>query len=186
VSGRVLLLAALLAWPTQTWDDAVRSAAQASRRPWLEAPMHVVSDGARPLLVAGAVTALVAGAAGRAVLLETAVVLIPVNLTVELLKRVTFRARPDGTRRQSNAAFPSSHVANAFAVAFVLARRWRRLWPAVFPLAIAVAWSRIYLDRHWLSDVVAGALLGAGLAWLALLAWERWRPGPAPEVDSPS
>jgi membrane-associated phospholipid phosphatase len=175
VSARLLLVVALLAWPTQPLDDAVRGAAQASRRPALEAPMHFASDGARPLLFAGAVVALVAGTAGRAVVLETAIALVPVNLVVEGLKRATDRARPDGSRRRSNAAFPSSHAANAFAIAFVVARRWRRLWPACFALALAVAWSRVYLDRHWLSDVVAGAALGVLLAWLALRAWSGWR-----------
>jgi undecaprenyl-diphosphatase len=175
VSARLLLVLAMLAWPTQPLDDAVRAAAQAARRPWLEAPMNFASDDARPLLIAGAVVGLVAGTAARAAVLETAIALVPVNLVVEGLKRVTFRARPDGSRRRSNAAFPSSHAANAFAVALVLARRWRRLWPVCFALALAVSLSRIYLDRHWLSDVIAGAVLGAGLAWLALRAWSRWR-----------
>ena len=175
MSGRVLLFAALLAWPMQPLDDAVREAAQGARRPWLEAPMHMVSDGGRPVLLVGAVAALASGSVGRAVLLETAIVLVPVNLVVELLKRATFRARPDGTRRRSNAAFPSSHAANAFAVAFVLARRWRKLTPAFIALAATVAWSRVYLDRHWLSDVVVAAAIGTGLAWLALIARERVR-----------
>ena len=175
MSGRFLLFAALLAWPTQPLDDAVREAAQGARRPWLEAPMQMVSNGARPLLLAGAVAALASGTVGRLVLMETAVALVPVNLVVELLKRATFRARPDGTRPRSNAAFPSSHVANAFAVAFVLARRWRKFWPGFLALAVTVAWSRLYLDRHWFSDVVCAAIVGAGLAWLVLLAWERWR-----------
>ncbi len=185
MSARFVLIAALLAWPTQPLDEAARAAAQAARRPWLEAPMHFASDGARPLLVAGAVVALAAGTVGRAVLLETAVALVPVNIVTELLKRATFRARPDGSRQRSNAAFPSSHAANAFALALVLARRWRRLWPAFVALALAVAWSRVYLDRHWLSDVVAGAVLGAGLAWLALRAWEGWRArGPTGTVPA--
>jgi len=175
MNPRLLLLVTLLAWPTQPLDDAARAAAQAARRPWLEAPMHFASDGSRPLLIAGAVVALASGAVGRAVVLETAVVLVPVNLVVEGLKRLTFRARPDGTKRRSNAAFPSSHAANAFAVAFVFARRWRKLWPVWFAPALVVAWSRVYLDRHWLSDVVAGALLGASLAGIALWEWERWR-----------
>ena len=167
-------LVALLSFSVQPVDDAARRSVQALRRPWLELPMHLVTDSGRPLLVAGTVVAVGAGAVGRAVLLETAIVLLPVNLVVEGLKRATFRTRPDGSHRRENAAFPSSHAANAFAVAVVLARRWRRAWPAWFALALAVAFSRLYLDRHWLSDVVAGALMGAGLAIVVLRSWMRW------------
>ena len=77
--------------------------------------------------------------------------------------------------KRSNAAFPSSHSANAFAVAFVIARRWRRAAVPAFAFAALVAWSRMYLDRHWLSDVVVGAALALGLAWLTSRAWRRWR-----------
>ena len=175
MSAKLLLVAALLAWPTQPLDDAVRATAQASRRPWLDTPMHVVSDDARPLLFGGVVVALVAGSAGRAFALEAAVALVPVNLVVELTKRAAFRARPDGSRQRSNAAFPSSHAANAFAVALVLSRRWRRSAVPAFALAALVAWSRLYLDRHWLSDVLGGAALGVMLAWLSLRAWDAWR-----------
>jgi membrane-associated phospholipid phosphatase len=175
VIGRFALALVLLVWPTQSLDDAVRAEVLGARQAWLDAPMHAASDQARPLLVVASVGALAVGAAGRALVIETAVVLAPVNLVVEGLKRLTFRARPDGTRRRSNAAFPSSHSANAFAVAFVLARRWRRSWPAWFALAATVAYSRLYLDRHWFSDVTAGALLGVLLASLALGALDRWR-----------
>lgn len=175
VIARAWLLALALAWPMQPLDDAVRTAVQSHRDPALERPMHLVSDLGRPLLLLTGAVALVSGAAGRALLVEAGVVLVPVNLAVESLKWVTWRARPDGTHRHGNAAFPSSHAANAFAVAVLLARRWRRAWPAWFALAALVGWSRIWLDRHWLSDVVTGALLGALLAWGALLALQRWR-----------
>ena len=84
---------------------------------------------------------------------------------------MTFRARPDGEHKRSNAAFPSSHAANAFAVATVIARRWRRATLPAFALAALVGWSRLYLNRHWLSDVVGGAALGIALTLLALAWW---------------
>ncbi len=172
VNGRALVVLALLAWPLQPLDDAARAVAQGARRPWLDRPMRLATEGGRPLLIAGAGVALVAGAAGRSLLAEAAIVLVPLNLVVEGVKYATWRERPDGTRRRTNASFPSSHAANAFAVAVLLARRWRRASAAFVLLATVVAASRLYLDRHWLSDVVVGAVLGAALAWFLGRWWD--------------
>jgi undecaprenyl-diphosphatase len=98
-------------------------------------------------------------------------VLAPTNLIVEGLKRVTDRTRPDGEHKRSNASFPSSHAANIFALAVVLGRRWRRAVPWLLVVALLVGISRVYLNRHWTSDVVAGAAIGALTAVLVT----RWR-----------
>ena len=175
MSSRALAWALVLLLPIQSCDDAARDAVQRLRRPVLEAPMHVLSDDARPGLIVAAALVLVSGTAGRALLGETALALVPVNLAVEGLKYLVNRPRPDGERRRSNAAFPSSHAANAFAIATVLSRRWRRGAPAFFALAALIGFSRLYLNRHWLSDVAGGALLGVALALAANAAWRRWR-----------
>lgn len=175
MSARVVAAALLLTWPLQTMDDAVMRAAQASRRPALEPVARFVSDRSRLVLFGTAAVGLVAGGAARATTIEAAVVLLPVNLAVEVLKRVTNRPRPDGEHKRSNAAFPSSHTANAFAVATVVARRWRKAAVPAFLLAAAVGWSRIYLNRHWASDALGGALLAIGVAWLVSKWWESRR-----------
>lgn len=73
-------------------------------------------------------------------------------------------------------AFPSAHATLATAVygfmAVLLARelraRWRPLAYSAAGLAIAsIAFSRLYLGAHWLSDVLGGITLG--LAWIALI-----------------
>ena len=61
-------------------------------------------------------------------------------------------------------SFPSAHAAASFATAAVFADRFEPPvgWVA-YGLAGAVAGSRVYLDEHFVSDVVAGSLIGWGL-----------------------
>lgn len=65
--------------------------------------------------------------------------------------------------------FVSSHAANFFAVctfAYLTLRAWysKIIW--VFAVAFLVAFSRLYLGVHYVSDLVGGALLGSTFAWL--------------------
>jgi membrane-associated phospholipid phosphatase len=172
---RAMALALLLAWPLQPLDDAARTWVQALRRPALEVPMHVVSDQSRVVLIAGAAAALVSGAAGRAFVLESLVALLPLNGAVEGLKWGVDRTRPDGGRDRRNSSFPSSHAANAFAVATVLTRRWRRAAIPAWLAASVVAFSRLYLDRHWLSDVLGSLALALAAAGFAAWVMHRWQ-----------
>jgi len=78
--------------------------------------------------------------------------------TVLLLKAATNRERPDGSDRDS---FPSGHAASSFAAAAVLDRTYGHAagWTA-YGLAGFVAASRVVGNRHFFSDVVAGAVIG--------------------------
>ena len=174
---RAVLLSLIAVWPGQAIDDAARTWVQAHRTPALEAPMRLASDKSRVVLIAGGAVALFAGPSGRAFVLESVLALIPVNAAVESLKWCVGRTRPDGDTNRRNSSFPSSHAANAFAVAAVITRRWRRAAIPAWCVAAFVAASRVYLDRHWLSDVVFALALGAGGAWLAAW-WMRRRQAP--------
>ena len=71
-------------------------------------------------------------------------------------------------------SFPSGHTATSVAAAIVLAGlfpRWRLAFAA---FAIVIASSRILLDAHYLSDVIAGAAVGV-VAATVTLAWFRGR-----------
>jgi membrane-associated phospholipid phosphatase len=75
-----------------------------------------------------------------------------------VLKVAVGRERPNG---QDNQSFPSGHTANAFALAVVAERHygWKIGVPA-YALAGLMGASRVNQDKHWVSDVFAGATLG--------------------------
>ena len=77
------------------------------------------------------------------------------------------RLRPDGSRYNS---FPSGHTATAFMTATMLHQEygWRSPWFSIggYTAAAITGVSRICNNRHWLSDVVAGAGIGIGAVHL--------------------
>ena len=83
--------------------------------------------------------------------------------TVNGIKYSVKRLRPDGSRYNS---FPSGHTATAFMTASLLHKEygWRSPWFSIggYTAAAVTGVSRICNNRHWLSDVVAGAAVGIG------------------------
>src|SRR5258706_4790432 len=69
----------------------------------------------------------------------------------------------------NSGSMPSSHAANWFAATLVLFVYYRKSAWIMLPCAILVSFSRIYNGVHYPSDVLAGAILGAGYA--AALVW---------------
>ena len=111
------------------------------------------------------------------------------ELFIGPVKAATDRPRPPSALIETSAAsFPSGHAiataVTAVGLVLVLARPGRARWRwEVYAVEITavMALSRVYLRVHWLSDTVAGALLGAGLAlgWPAFLMALRHRWDPA-------
>lgn len=117
-----------------------------------------------------------------------ALAVITSELLIGWMKAAVDRPRPpDSLIATTGAAFPSGHAiataVTAVGLVLVLAppgpKRWRWEVNAVIFTSV-MALSRVYLRAHWLTDTVAGALLGAGLAlgWPALLMALRHRRDP--------
>ena len=84
-------------------------------------------------------------------------------VTVNGLKYTIRRIRPDGSRRNS---FPSGHTATAFMTATMLHKEygWRSPWFSIggYTAAAVTGVSRLLNNKHWMTDVVAGAAIGIG------------------------
>lgn len=87
------------------------------------------------------------------------------SLAAEVLKKTTREQRPDGSGHSS---FPSGHATAAFAAATMQSEYHPIQTPAWMIGASLIAASRVKLHRHYVHDVVAGALLGAGTSELEL------------------
>ena len=84
---------------------------------------------------------------------------ISTGIIVWGMKEIIGRKRPlDDV--VGNPAFPSGHTAYAFASATILGARYPKLRIPLYIGAGLVGITRIYLGRHYASDVIAGAAVG--------------------------
>lgn len=81
---------------------------------------------------------------------------------------------PDAVTGRS---FPSGHAANNMAVATVLILLYPRRGWLYLPVALLIAYARIYTGSHWPLDVAAGIILGIAGGWMATriaaMLWSR-------------
>lgn len=110
-----------------------------------------------------------------------------VNTSVtQLTKHIVNRKRPFADypfiKRRVNEdawlSFPSGHTSSAFCTATSLSLRYPK-WYVIIPsylYAASVGWGRMYQGVHYPSDVLAGAFVGAGSAWLSWKA-QKWFSG---------
>ena len=150
----------------------------------LDAPMQFISNSEYALGIATPLFVCGLGLATK----DSSIIQKGVNLSVAIivntgatyvLKRIVNRDRPAITypflqplENKTTHSFPSGHTSNAFCIATSISLNFRK-WYFVAPSylwASIVAYSRMHLGLHYPSDVFAGALLGAGSAWVTYQA----------------
>lgn len=79
-------------------------------------------------------------------------------------------------------SFTSSHAANHFgvAVSWILLFRHRMAWvvPVALLWAASIAFGQVYVGVHYPADVLGGALIGSGIAWLVYRLAKLMTPKP--------
>ncbi len=116
--------------------------------------------------------------AGVVLLAGLAVGFLIGNLT---LKPLVARSRPcwlDGSVPllipvPTDASFPSGHTLSSVIAAFLLTVADRRFAIVAIPLAVLIAFSRLYLFVHFPTDVLAGAVLGVLIAGVVRMVSDR-------------
>ena len=166
----------LLTKPGHELDYTVYSVVHDTyRAPWLTRAMELATDlGERKNSVVGlALFGFFGTPTAQLTAKLAAISLIASSGIVTLTKYVTNRDRPEGMSPRQNSSFPSGHAAGAAAVAVMVSKRHGRIGFIAWAVALWIMLSRIYLGRHFPSDVLTGALLGSISSWLVLRG-ERW------------
>jgi membrane-associated phospholipid phosphatase len=108
-----------------------------------------------------------------------------------VIKVLYGRARPAGGALLNTYSFPSGHAATSAAVVvtlcYVLAREKIVSWPTAIVIGgavpLIVGLTRLYLDVHWTTDVVAGWAVGLFVAAMSAALYETLRRSAPPGVD---
>jgi membrane-associated phospholipid phosphatase len=174
-------------------DRRVDRWTQDQRSPGSDRVARVFKYGGEPVLIFGVSGGILAAGviSGRPELTRRGgrvlASVVAAGLTTGALKEITGRFRPDNTTDPyvfrpftNHDAFPSGHATMAFALATSLSAEIHRPWATalLYAGATGTAWSRLNDQKHWLSDVLAGATVGITAANVIEGRWRIFGLGP--------
>jgi undecaprenyl-diphosphatase len=155
---------------------------------WLLTLARWVSTDLPALAVLGLVPLVLFGRAARRQLLGVCLAMALAWLVVRGIRETVHMARPfelelgrQWLAHRASASFPSFHaaVAGAWATGLAMFALHRpRLWLTLAgSVALAIAWSRVFLGLHFVSDIAVGLVVGVACAVTARqgLGWRGRR-----------
>ena len=153
-------------WPAPRWVRYLAIAATRAGDGWLWYGL-----GAMLLIFGGASRYAAVAASGSAAIAGV--------LVFKILKLLSQRPRPcqyephcwSKVLPPDRFSFPSGHTMTAFSIALVVSYFYPSLEGPLFFLALSIAVSRVVLGMHFLSDVLAGAVLGVALGCASITAF---------------
>lgn len=176
----LLLIASFAAFP-QGLDLELYDKWHGQRQTSLNGAADVFSSSTYPIVIATPIIQALYGLGTKdykhaAYALQTATGLIINSVLVYGLKHTINRDRPYISHPKyvpdeydTSPTFPSGHASSAFSTATSVSLQYKR-WYIVAPAyiwATGVAYSRVHKGAHYPSDVLAGAVVGAGSAYLS-------------------
>ena len=119
-----------------------------------------------------------AGIKGKHTALQTSIIYgmsnIFLNAIVVPTKQYSHEMRPDSS---SYLSFPSGHTSEAFASAELLRMEYCKTQPWLgvvgYAMAVTTGYLRMYNNKHWVSDVIAGAGIGIASTRLSYFIYDK-------------
>lgn len=163
----LLFLSLLLGYGMPLYGETVderlyRALHDAYRSPWMDTLMEQATDlgGTEAQLLLCTVLATYGSAYDQETAKLTFTSLAGAAAVVAGLKWAVNRPRPEGRTTRRNSSFPSAHAAAAFSTATLFSHRYPRYRFLFYSVASVISFSRIYLGRHYPSDVIVGGAMG--------------------------
>ncbi len=90
----------------------------------------------------------------------------------------------EGVTSQIPYTYPSGHSANAFMLMMICSMLTQNKWNQIlfFTLAVLVAFSRIYLSKHFVIDTIGGMVLGVSCTVMLYYTTRNWE---SPYLNQP-